>query len=175
MDEPDWEEVKKEKEGEEFEHPPSPKKKGGIVEGVKDVGKFFVDDIRSDVEGVKKIGRILGGKEEISLSEDKKKELKAALNPVNLLKTYWLFFLVVLLAWCLGFLFASQFYQMKCNEYVIKEIYGLEVDDDGNIIREYTPFITSFGKDIIINGSELKIPQFTGFKIKNMNRTTLGG
>ena len=71
--------------------------------------KFLIDDFKSDARFVKKLWK---GEEKIE--RNNLKELFSA-DYKEMIKKYWMFFLIVLLAFFCGYILATQRYEFVCN------------------------------------------------------------
>ena len=73
--------------------------------------KFIYNDFKTDFIT---LTHIIQGKYKCKYT------LKEMLDFRNVLQQNWLFFLIIVLAFCVGFFFASQYYQQQCNEFIVE-------------------------------------------------------
>ena len=74
--------------------------------------KFFILDVMSDVKFLIDLKR---GKAKVKkFSSEEWKELSIK----SVLKENWIMFLLIFLAFVVGWFFASQYYQQACNEFI---------------------------------------------------------
>lgn len=85
-----------------------------FLKGLKDLVKWVIDDFKTDWITVKELatgtykGKFRG--EDLFKFDVKK-----------ILKDYWLWFLMIILAWCSGYFFATQRLQDACNTFILNE------------------------------------------------------
>jgi len=79
--------------------------------------KFLLDDIKGDIRTLKKIG---SGevKSEVVISNFKK---AFKLFPL-ILKTFWIFYVLIVLAFTIGWSLSAQHYNNVCQEIIAEEI-----------------------------------------------------
>ncbi len=82
--------------------------------------KFLINDFKKDIQTIRDLhsGKINPVK--------RIKEIFKGISLDNFLKTNFLFFLIILLAFCSGWFVAGQYYSVQCNEAI------LEVTDEYN-------------------------------------------
>lgn len=85
--------------------------------------KFIINDIEKDLITIKKLST-----GEIPLVNSKIKELGRYLantkSYIEIFQENWIMFLIIILAFCSGFVVASQKFEYICNDYIINDIYG---------------------------------------------------
>ena len=85
--------------------------------------KFILDDLKKDIITIKKL---CSG--EIPLANPRVKEILVYLTKpksyIEILASNWLFFLIIFLAFCSGFVVASQKFEAICNDYILNDVYG---------------------------------------------------
>ena len=77
-----------------------------------EVLRFFVLDIKSDIKFLIDIKRGKAKIREFSVEEWKELSIK------SILKENWIMFLLIFLAFVVGWFFASQYYQNACNQFI---------------------------------------------------------
>lgn len=82
--------------------------------------RFLWEDFKGDVRFIRKVFR-----GEVDFG--KKLSVMRSVSFGEVLKENWLFFLIVLLAFCAGFLVASQYYEGVCNSFIV-ENFGVSRD-----------------------------------------------
>ena len=81
---------------------------------MKKVIKFLINDFKTDLIFLK---QLFTGKYKIT--ENKKEDLKHAFDIVGLFKENWLWVMIIILAFCVGWFCASQHYQELANNAII--------------------------------------------------------
>jgi hypothetical protein len=97
------------------------------MKALRKVARFIKDDINKDIEVIKEVG---SGKYRSKYTLKQFLDIRWMVGNGGV----WLLFLVLLLAFCSGYWFASQRYQEACNEFIVdnfynhsgSEYYGLE-------------------------------------------------
>lgn len=86
-----------------------------LLKPIKDFFEFIYKDTKTDLLFLKKLGE---GKTELKFN---KEELKELLDVKGFLKENWLFFLIVILAFSVGYNVAAAYYENTCNELIYQE------------------------------------------------------
>ena len=108
---------------------------------IKEFFLFIFNDFKTDIQFLYKA---FTGKISDEYIKERNKKLVQAFKPIELLKEYWLFFLVVILAFCVGWFIASQYYQAQVNQYLIDNCMnftGIKYGDGykaANAIKNFT-------------------------------------
>jgi hypothetical protein len=95
-----------------------------LIEQLKAIKKFIIDDFKSDLNF---IGWVIEGKFRPKINKDKVKEL---FDLEAFVKENWLMFFVIAFAFVCGLFYGSQYYQDKCNIYIQEHILP-EVNQQG--------------------------------------------
>ena len=80
---------------------------------MKKIISFIINDLKEDFKTIKELVR----------GEYKSKYTIKQLIKIDfgkMLKNYWLFFIIIILAFLMGNLYSAWHYQDKCNEYIIE-------------------------------------------------------
>lgn len=92
------------------------------MKSIKELWLFLVDDTKKDIAFIKDV---VDGNKTLNFSWLK-------FNPLIVIKNYWLFFLIIVLAWSSGWFMASQYYQDLANNFILDFINSTDVTSRTN-------------------------------------------
>lgn len=81
---------------------------------LKKLIKFLINDFKTDYLFLKQLF-----KGEYKLTYQKKQELKQAFDIIGLFRENWIWLLIIILSFCVGWFCASQYYQDLVNKAII--------------------------------------------------------
>jgi len=84
--------------------------------------KWLINDFKTDIAAFKEIGEVISGKRK--LPESKKEKMKDVFlrgwGKFFLKPTNYMFFLILILSFLVGWHYSSIHYQNECNDYIFK-------------------------------------------------------
>lgn len=104
---------------------------------MKKIIQFIIQDFKTDIQFLRQLF-----KGEYKITEQKREELKNAFNPVGLFVHNWMWLLLIILAFCVGWFCAAQHYQDLANLAMV------------NFVEKYPCIQTHFG-NLSINISDI--------------------
>lgn len=94
---------------------------------LKDIIIFFYNDIKSDINFIHKVAQ---GDMSVVKKVDNWKEV---FDIKGIMKEYWIFFLIVILAFMVGYVVASKKYEVLANSFIVEHCAKSTLDKFSNI------------------------------------------
>lgn len=113
--------------------------------------KWLINDLKQDWKAIKRIGRIMEGREEYSLKELQKK------SPIQTTKQLYFTILLILAFSLISWTYSARYYENECNAYILDNYLNDTIELPG-----YMDYSTLLNGTVVANSNDYAKPLLEG-------------